>query len=237
MSESEFQRPICSIDALLFRIHQQQLQLALVRRSADARVYANALALPGGFVHTQDDLCLQDTLMRNLDLKVGFRPDYVSKLEFDGNLSRDPQGWSITCPFLGVVANPDSDSERVSWHNVSDFLQEIPAIPLPFDHHKLVQEGFLRLYNRAKYSTEPSFFFSGEFTLSELQGVYETILGKAIHKKNFRDRIAESQSLLETGNSKIVKRSRAKLYRNKAGYKPHFFTRVMQGAYDDGFAG
>lgn len=232
MRETAYPTPVCTIDAILFRIRADKLEVALIRRPADARVYANVLALPGGFVHTDRDQTLNDTLLRNLQSKVGLSPSYIAKLEFEGNISRDPEGWSITCPYLCLVDDSAPCLEHVHWHDVSDFLHDSPSLTLPFDHQQLIQKAFQRLYHRAKYSTEPNYFFKNPFTLSELQTVYEIVLGKPLHKKNFRDRIEESMSVKETGDSKIVKRSRAKLYTHKHPLKPHFFSRVMQGAFD-----
>ncbi|MBU3023477.1 hypothetical protein [Aestuariibacter sp. A3R04] len=224
--------PVCTVDAILFRIFNAELQVALIRRPSDARVYANTLALPGGFVHVNSDQNLHDTLLRNLKAKVGLHPAYIAKLEFEGNHCRDPEGWSITCPYLCLVDHSAPCRPHVIWQSVSSFLGETTAVSLPFDHQQLIQKAFQRLYHRAKYSTEPNYFFTSPFTLSELQAVYEIVLGKPLHKKNFRDRIEESMSVKETGQSKIVKRSRAKLYTHTYPLKPHFFSRVLQGAHD-----
>ncbi|MEG3767395.1 NUDIX hydrolase [Alteromonas sp. 14N.309.X.WAT.G.H12] len=224
--------PVCTINAVLFRISARQLQVALVRRGANTTVYANTLALPGGAINTENDQTLNDTLLRHLKLKTGIRPSYTAKLEFEGNLTRDPQGWSITCPYLCLTDEHAAALSSVHWFVVTDFLHDMPPVSLPFDHQMIIQKAFQRLYNRARYSTEPNFFFRQPFTLSELQTVYEVILGKPLHKKNFRDRIDESVSVVETGETKIVKRSKAKLYTHTNPSKPHFFSRVLQGALD-----
>jgi ADP-ribose pyrophosphatase YjhB (NUDIX family) len=233
MQNNKYDKPICTVDAVLLRIRNEQLEVGLIKRPNDARVYAGVLALPGGFVFTDIDQTINDTLIRNLNRKVGLNPTYTTKLDFDGNATRDPEGWSITCPFVCIVDNQTCDSELLEWFSISSFLGQTPDVALPFDHMKLVKDAFYRLYNRAKYSTEPNHFLAEDFTLSELQKVYEIILGKELHKKNFRDRIEESGSVEETGKTKIVKRSKAKLYRNTKSSVPHFFSRVMQGAYDN----
>ena len=233
MHEIEFEKPICTIDAVLVRICEETLEVGLIRRPEEARVYAGAMALPGGFVHTDVDQTINDTLYRNLESKVNLTPAYLTKLEFDGNMTRDPEGWSITCPYLCFINGTSGESGQIEWFPLKQFVFEKPHIALPFDHLNLIKQAFFRLYNRAKYSTEPNYFFGSDFTLSELQKVYEIVLGKEIHKKNFRDRIDESGSIENTGESRIVKRSRAQLFKNKQPVKTHFFSRVLQGAYDD----
>ncbi|MEO0340917.1 MAG: hypothetical protein AAF242_17115, partial [Bacteroidota bacterium] len=183
MSDDDFEKPICTVDAILLRIRENRLEVGLIKMPENARVYAGALALPGGFVHTDKDHTINDTLLRNLANKVALKPAYIIKLEFDGNMTRDPEGWSITCPFLCIVDETTKESPKLTWHALAPFLSSEPEISLPFDHLKLIKEAFLRLYNRAKYSTEPNYFFSGEFTLSELQQIYEIVLGKETYKK------------------------------------------------------
>jgi len=233
MHDSNFDKPICTIDAVLMRVFNDSVEVGLTKRPQDARVYAGAMALPGGFIHTDLDQTINDTLFRNLETKVGLSPAYTTKLEFDGNMTRDPEGWSITCPYLCFINNESGESKQIEWFEINPFVFGQATISLPFDHLNLIKQAFFRLYNRAKYSTEPNNFFSNEFTLSELQRLYEIVLGKEIHKKNFRDRIEESGSIENTGNSRIVKRSRAQLFKNKQPIKTHFFSRVLQGAYDD----
>lgn len=232
MHDTDFDKPICTIDAVLVRVSGETLEVGLIRRPDDARVYAGAMALPGGFVFTNVDQTINDTLFRNLENKVNLTPAYITKLEFDGNMTRDPEGWSITCPYLCFINETSGESSNIEWFAVNPFVFDKPPIALPFDHLNLIKQAFFRLYNRAKYSTEPNFFFGGDYTLSELQRTYEVVLGKEIHKKNFRDRIEESQSITNTGESRIVKRSRAQLFRNNQPLKTHFFSRVLQGAYD-----
>jgi 8-oxo-dGTP diphosphatase len=233
MQDKDYGKPICTVDAVLLRIRTGHLEVGLIRRPKDARVYAGALALPGGFVFTDTDQTINDTLIRNLKLKVGLKPAYVAKLDFNGNATRDPEGWSITCPFLCIINDLSNDNHLLDWFDLSSFLHESPEVALPFDHLQLIRDAFDRLYNRAKYSTEPNYFIGDEFTLSELQKIYETVLGKPLHKKNFRDRIEESGSVKQTGETKIVKRSKAKLYRKINTERPHFFSRVLQGAFDN----
>lgn len=61
---------------------------------------------------------------------------------------------------------------------------------LAFDHAKIIEYGLERLRNKIKY-TDIAFNLMPElFTLTELQQVYEVILGKELLKANFRRKIA-----------------------------------------------
>ncbi|HHY64001.1 MAG TPA: NUDIX hydrolase [Clostridiaceae bacterium] len=61
---------------------------------------------------------------------------------------------------------------------------------LAFDHAKIIEYGLERLRNKIEY-TDIAFNLMPElFTLTELQQVYEVILGKELLKANFRRKIA-----------------------------------------------
>lgn len=69
---------------------------------------------------------------------------------------------------------------------------------------------------RRKFSTEPIGFnlLPELFTLSQLQTLYETILGEPIDKRNFRKRIAETECVEKTDLiDKTGSRRGASLYR------------------------
>lgn len=91
------------------------------------------------------------------------------------------------------------------------FKQEDSGIA--FDHEKAIQMGLSRLRNKAEYTNILFGLMPEEFTLPELQKLYETVLGKSLYKANFRKKI--SCYVEATGTKKVqegVKRS-PELYR------------------------
>lgn len=69
---------------------------------------------------------------------------------------------------------------------------------LAFDHADTLLEGLSRLRNKVLYSDVAFNLVPDEFTLPDLQKVYEIILGKKLYKTNFRDSIKDK--IEETGN-------------------------------------
>ena len=101
-----------------------------------------------------------------------------------------------------------SDAEGVGWFAID----EIP--PLAFDHAGILTMARQRLVAKLDYSTIALQFMPEAFTLSELQQVYELILGTAVDKRNFRKRILTLDAIEETGGEKREGAHRpAKLYR------------------------
>ena len=62
---------------------------------------------------------------------------------------------------------------------------------LAFDHQLIIFDGLMRLRNKIEYSNIAFNLVEEKFTLPDLQKVYETILGKALFKTNFRDKLQE----------------------------------------------
>jgi 8-oxo-dGTP diphosphatase len=92
-----------------------------------------------------------------------------------------------------------------------------PVDDLPkmaFDHKEIVEFGFKRLRNKIGYSNIVFGLLPKYFPLSEVQDVYEVILGKKIDKRNFRKGILTSGLLASSGKKLSGEAHRpAQLYR------------------------
>ena len=71
---------------------------------------------------------------------------------------------------------------------------------LAFDHVEILIEAMKRLREQIYYKNQAFCLVEKTFTLSELQKVYEAVLGKPLYKKSFRDMI--SDKVTETGKEK-----------------------------------
>ena len=78
---------------------------------------------------------------------------------------------------------------------------------IAFDHAKIIEYAVERLRNKIEYTDIAFSLMPEQFTLTELQQVYEVILGKELLKANFRRKI--SDMVVETGE-----------YTKDAGHRP-----------------
>jgi 8-oxo-dGTP diphosphatase len=205
----DYPHPAVTTDIALFTIRDERLAVLLIRRGADP--FKDCWALPGGFVEPNE--CLEDGALRELAEETGVTGVYLEQLYTFGKPDRDPRERIISVAYYALAPSElltpvaGSDAAAVTWF-------ELDALPsLAFDHHDVIALAQQRLRAKLDYSTVAFGFMQPEFTLGELQKVYETIRGEALDKRNFRKHILALGLLSETGTSRRVGSHRpAKLY-------------------------
>lgn len=88
---------------------------------------------------------------------------------------------------------------------------------LAFDHINIVNMGIDRLRNKVEYTSIAFNLVPQEFTLPQLQKIYEIILGKKLYKKNFRDKIEQFVICTDKIDENSIRRP-AKLYKYNGRY-------------------
>ncbi|HED35897.1 MAG TPA: NUDIX hydrolase [Gammaproteobacteria bacterium] len=210
MYQYEFPHPALTTDIVIFTIRDNQLKLLLIVRGIEP--YKGKWALPGGFVNMDEDL--EAAARRELQEETGISNVYLEQLYTFGDIDRDPRERVITVSYYALVASErirlqaSTDAEAVGWFSLS-------ALPeLAFDHQRIVEMAHKRLIARLDYSTIAFQFMPNEFTLSELQAVYQIILQEEIDKRNFRKWVLALEKIEETGQTRRNGPHRpAKLYR------------------------
>lgn len=84
---------------------------------------------------------------------------------------------------------------------------------LAFDHADIILEGLLRLRNKLEYSDIAFNLMNREFTLPDLQRVYEIILGRELYKVNFRSKMLGKVELTGRKGRSITGNRQSDLYR------------------------
>jgi 8-oxo-dGTP diphosphatase len=158
---------------------------------------------------------------------------YLEQVGSWGNATRDPRGWSATHVYLALL--PESSVALTAGGNASDARWatiEGARVKerLAFDHAELLKAAVLRLRNKVEYTSLPAFLMPQEFTLTELQRVYEVVLGRSLEKKAFRTRILATDLLEELPQMKKGRSRPAQLFRLRHRRKPVSFCQDVQPA-------
>ena len=219
---SVYARPSTAVDSAIFTVREGELCVLLIQREEHPAL--GQWSLVGGYVDIEKDDDLEATALRKLREKTGFDSPYLEQVQSIGGKTRDPRGWTISTLYYALVpyTKMTIDEAKARLVPVSE-CQE-----LAFDHEILLQLSLERVRNKALYTTLPVHLMAGDFTLSELQAVYECIIGHKIQAKSFRRRMEASGVIEETGEMKETSRRPAMTYRLVAGAETHFFTRNIE---------
>jgi 8-oxo-dGTP diphosphatase len=173
-----------TVDVVIFTIQDGQLGVLLVRRGIPP--FEGDWAIPGGFV--LPDESVEQAARRELQEETGVGEVYLEQLYTFGEPKRDPRGRVVTVAYYALIS-PErkiaagSDAAEARWWPVS-------ALPdLAFDHGEILGYALERLRNKLEYTTVGFQLLPASFTLTELQQVYEVILGRTLDKRNFRRKI------------------------------------------------
>jgi 8-oxo-dGTP diphosphatase len=206
----DYPHPAVTTDIVVFTVVDDVLKLLLIRRKAAP--YKGHWALPGGFVEIDESI--DAGAARELAEETGLAGIYLEQLYTFGAPHRDPRERVISvayyalAPLRGLMLMAGSDAADAAWH-------DIDALPkLAFDHAEIVAMARERLRAKIEYSTLGLMFMPRSFTLSEVQGLYETVSGQPRDKRNFRKWLLSLDVVEETGEMRAEGAHRpAKLYR------------------------
>lgn len=189
-----------TVDAIVFgvmkdstdnyrKLDKQSLKILLVKR--DNYPYKDCYSLPGGFVGENETF--EDTLQRVLINKTGLTDIYSEQLYTFGSVERDPRMRIVSCAYISLIDINLAKIEGAEWFAIEDTLE----MEFAFDHKMIIEEALKRLRGKINYTDIVFHMMPQEFTISELQEVYEIILGKKLLQAAFRRTIAEK--LEDTG--------------------------------------
>ena len=191
-----------SVDCIIFGFEDNKLKLLLGKRKMDPG--RGEWALYGGFVGTGESV--DEAANRVLCELTGLKNLYMKQVHTFGAVDRDPGERVISVAYCALINVKDYDESLLQEHGVEWVeLNKIP--PLYSDHNEMVKRAISML--RRRINTEPLSFnlLPDLFTLTQLQHVYEAVLGEEIDKRNFRKRIGdmkfvEKTDLIDKVNSK-----------------------------------
>lgn len=214
-AESGYPTVICTVDVVLLTLTEGALHVALFKRRVDP--FAGMPALPGGYIHTQEDQTAWDAAARVLKDKTGIVSPYLEQLATYSGAGRDPRGWSVSIVYYALVP-----AEILEMGHGDLFLAPVSRLPkLPFDHKSIVELAVSRVRTKSLYSSLPVYLCAEPLTLPRLQAVYEAVLGEPINKVSFRRKIDE-MGMLEPIDGEMETRGAhrpAQLYRLRKEFK------------------
>lgn len=206
----QFARAAVTVDCVVFGLDDEDLKVLLIRR--DLPPFEDKWALPGGFVRLEETL--DEAARRELQEETSLERVFLEQLYTFGGIDRDPRERVITVAYYALVRLSDhrvqaaTDARDAVWFAMDD----LP--PLAFDHDQILETAHQRLQGKVRYQPIGFELLPPKFTLTQLQKLYEIVLGRVLDKRNFRKKI-QGMGILEELDEveKDVAHRAARLYR------------------------
>lgn len=182
----KYEHMAVTTDCVIFTYEDWKLKVLLVRRGGEP--FKGEWAFPGGFLHM--DETAEEGAFRELREETGLVPSAIGQLGVFSEMDRDPRERVITIAWYALVKPHEvvggDDADEAAWFPVND----LP--PLAFDHDKIFQAAMERLRRDIYFQPVGFDLLDDEFTIPDLQRLYETILGVKFDRRNFQRKILAS---------------------------------------------
>ncbi|MFE1437531.1 NUDIX domain-containing protein [Streptomyces sp. NPDC058739] len=184
-----------TVDLAVLTLREGALHVLLVQRGQEP--CAGRWALPGGFVLPEESA--ETAARRELAEETGLADVsglHLEQLRTYSEPGRDPRMRVVSVAFTALLpdapeARGGGDAARASW------LPYGTAGPLAFDHDRILADAHDRVGARLEHTCLATAFCPPEFTLGELQQVYETVWGTPLDRPNFRRKVLATPGFVE----------------------------------------
>ena len=179
------QHPWVAVDVAIYSLSHGTLQCLLVQVKEGS--FAGRWAFPGGLVGAEESL--DQAAEREIFERTGVKQSYIEQLYTFGRPERDPALRVVSASYVALVPNPSIVLDPAPRY--AD-IKWFPASRLPqlaYDHDQVGRLALQRLRSKLQYTNIVYSLLPKEFTLGELQEVYETILHRRLDRRNFRKKI------------------------------------------------
>lgn len=194
--------PHISVDSVVFGFHEGQLKVLLVRMATGQK-----WLLPGGYVFKNENV--EDAAQRVLKERTGAERIYLQEFGVSGNINRSEDffnayddnlwhkqrfisiGFYALVDYTQVKLQTDQLSDTCEWKSIDDMPE------LAMDHQVIYDTALTVLRQQLSYKPIGKNLLPERFTISELQRLYETILGRSLNRGNFYRRIMRFDVLVK----------------------------------------
>lgn len=195
----------------IFTVDKGSLKVLLMKKKTDP--YHGYWILPSNIMTKKETL--EDNIYSTINGRLGYPEMYLEQGHIFSNLDRDPDERIVGVSYLALIDSKtleikkeDRPDLELQWFNIDD----IPK--MGYDHEIIVKDSIKLLSKKLLNSKVLKNLFPSDFTLPEIQKVYEQILGRELDRRNFRKKFINLGLVTDTGDKNIGGNGRpGKLYR------------------------
>lgn len=187
----KYEHMAVTTDCVIFTYEDWKLKVLLVRRGGEP--FKGQWAFPGGFLRMNETA--EEGALRELREETALVPSAIGQLGVFSDVDRDPRERVITIAWYALVKPTEvsggDDAAEAAWFPVDD----LPS--LAFDHRKIFDAAMERLRRDIHFQPVGFDLLDDEFTIPDLQRLYETILGVKFDRRNFQRKLMSTGILEE----------------------------------------
>jgi len=195
----------------IFTVEKGSLKVLLMKKQTDP--YKGYWVLPNSIVSNNETI--EENVSKVVEGKLNLNDIYLEQNHIFSDLNRDSEDRIIGVSFVGLVDHLSVNLKmeeikglEFGWFNITD----IPK--MGYDHEEVVKDSIEYLRKILVNSKILKHLFPSDFTLPEIQKVYEQILGRPLDRRNFRKKFINLGLVTDTGYKNEGSNGRpGKLYR------------------------
>lgn len=195
----------------VFTIDKGKIKVLLMRKKDNP--YKGYWILPGANLK---DGSLEDNITNYMH-SIGLPNMYIKQTKTYSGIELAYDEKVIATSYIGLIDNityvlkiEKKDDVELEWFDVNS----IPKTA--FDHHIIIDELYNYFKKQIVNSNILRILFPSDFTLPELQRIYEQVLNAELDRRNFRKKLMNLGYIVDTGDINEGYTGRpAKLYRFK----------------------
>ena len=199
--------------ASIFTVDKGIVKVLLIKRKNDP--FKDMWALTGGALYNDEDL--MDGLRREIFEKTGIKDIDLRLCDVFGKKDRSPVMRMVAISYIGIIdaskvkiLTDTLKTSNAEWFPITD----IPS--LAYDHNEILEKSIAYLKEKILNTDILKVLYPNEFTIPEIQKIYEVILEKKFDRRNFRKKLLNLDLIYPTGNEAFFAGKRkAKLYKFK----------------------
>lgn len=218
MSKSKSENSVL-LEALIniFTVEKGKLKILLVRKKDEP--YKGYWTLPNKIITNEETI--EDGINLILQEQIGLNEIYHEQDYTFSSINRNPNERIIGTSYIGLTDSKTIEIKREKKDEIETkwfLINEIPK--MAYDHKEIIEKSIEKLKTKLVNSNVLKSLFPSDFTLPELQNIYESILNTTLDRRNFRKKFISLGLIEDTGYKNEGGNGRpAKLYKFKENIK------------------
>lgn len=187
----KYPHPAVTTDCVVFGFDGKELKVLLVERGQEP--FKGMWAFPGGFIRM--DETAEDCAKRELQEETGLEITKVRELGTFSGIDRDPRERVISIAYYSLARQSavrgGDDAAKAKWWAIDDIPQ------LAFDHDYILRKAMKHIRKDIHFEPVGFDLLDEQFTIADLQRLYESILGVHFDRRNFYRKMIQTGVLQE----------------------------------------